>query len=187
MERLKKAVVAGLVLLTGLFALTSCSRSIRPQSSNRTSEPVQISRGPLDVKKITYLTYCVALPDVEMYVITSDLKVTYYSIRPEVDKHYDYLAGELPSEDLYEITEYEISDKDWSNIVNVLTGVEFMELEEDLATKDLVDDGSSYYIKVETSNSVNISGGYVAGYDDDPESRRFAEAREMIENAVKNR
>lgn len=40
---------------------------------------------------------------------------------------------------------------------------------------------------VETTNAVNISGGYVAGYDDDPDSRRFADAREMIENAINNR
>ena len=93
----------------------------------------------------------------------------------------------MPSEDLYEITEYEIFDKDWSNIVNVLTGVEFMELEEDLSTKDLVDDGSSYYIKVETSDSVHISGGYCAGYDDNAQSRRFEQSREMIDNAIRNR
>ena len=39
--------------------------------------------------------------------------------------------------------------------------------------------------KVETSDSVNVSGGYVAGYDDNAESRRFAQAKEMIENAIK--
>ena len=57
MERLKKLVVAGLVLLIGLFALTSCSKAIRTQSSSRTSETNQISRGPLEVTKITYLVY----------------------------------------------------------------------------------------------------------------------------------
>jgi hypothetical protein len=62
-----------------------------------------------------------------------------------------------------------------------------MELEEDMSTKDIVYDGSSYFIMVETTNAVNISGGYVAGYDDDSDSRRFAEAREMIENAINNR
>ena len=55
MERLKKLVVAGLVLLIGLFALTSCSKAIRTQSSSRTSETTQISRGPLEVTKITYV------------------------------------------------------------------------------------------------------------------------------------
>ena len=122
-----------------------------------------------------------------MYVFTPDLKVEKYSIYPEGDKTYDYLAGELPSDDLYDITEFEISDLDWSSMVNVLTRVNFMELEEDMSTKDIVDDGASYFIMVETTNAVNISGGYVAGYDDDPDSRRFAEAREMIENAINNR
>lgn len=187
MERLKKLVVAGLVLLIGLFALTSCNKAIRTQSSSRTSETTQISRGPLEVTKITYLVYWGGLNKVEMYVFTPDLKVEKYSIYPEGDKTYDYLAGELPSDDLYDITEFEISDLDWSNMVNVLTRVNFMELEEDMSTKDIVDDGASHFIMVETTNAVNISGGYVAGYDDDPDSRRFAEAREMIENAINNR
>ena len=60
-----------------------------------------------------------------------------------------------------------------------------MALDEDTSTKELIDDGSSYYIKVETSDSENVSGGYVAGYDDNAESRRFAQAKEMIENAIK--
>ena len=185
MVRLKNSIVAGLVLLTGLFVLTSCSNLIRPQSSGGTSETAQISREPLDVKKVTYLVYYGGLPNVDMYIITSDLKAKKYSIKPEGDKTYDYLAGELPSEDLYEITEFGISDTAWSSIVNVLTRVDFMALEEDTSTKELIDDGSSYYIKVETSDSVNVSGGYVAGYDDNAESRRFAKAKEMIENAIK--
>ena len=187
MVRLKNSIVAGLVLLTGLFVLTSCSNLIRPQSSGGTSETAQISREPLDVKKVTYLVYYGGLPNVDMYIITSDLKAKKYSINPETDKHYDYLAGELPSEGLYEITEFEISDSEWSGMADVLTGVNFMELDEDMSTKDIIDDGSSYYIMVETTDAKNISGGYVAGYDDDPDSRRFEEARQMIESTIKDR
>ena len=187
MERLKKLVVAGLVLLIGLFALTSCSKAIRTQSSSRTSETTQISRGPLEVTKITYLVYVGGLNKVEMYVFTPDLKVEKYSIYPEGDKTYDYLAGELPSEGLYEITEFEISDSEWSGMADVLTGVNFMELDEDMSTKDIIDDGASYYIMVETTDAKNISGGYVAGYDDDPDSRRFEEARQIIESTIKDR
>ena len=187
MVRLKNSIVAGLVLLTGLFVLTSCSNLIRPQSSGGTSETAQISREPLDVKKVTYLVYYGGLLKVDMYIITSDLKVKKYSINPEPDKHYDYLAGELPSEDLYEITEFEISDSEWSGMADVLTGVNFMELDEDMSTKDIIDDGASYYIMVETTDAKNISGGYVAGYDDDPDSRRFEEARQIIESTIKDR
>lgn len=176
MERVKKVVAAGLILLIGLLSLTACGRSRKEQRT----------RGPLAVKKVTYLVYYGGLPDVDMYIFTSDLKVKKYSIKPEGNKNYDYLAGELPSEDQYEITEFEISDGDWSSIVSILTRVNFMELDEDVSTKEMIDDGSSYYIKVETNASVHISGGYVAGYDDNPESRRFADAREYIENAIKN-
>ena len=183
MEKLKKTIAAGLILVIGLFALTSCSKTVQPQRSRETSETTKISRGPLDVTKVTYLIYCGGLPDVEMYVITPDLKVQKYDIRPEIDKTYDYLAGELPSEDHYDVTEYEITDTEWSSIVNVLTRVDFMALDEDTSTKDIVDDGSSYYIKVETSDSTHISGGYCAGIDNDPVSNRFAKAMEMIDNA----
>ena len=162
MVRLKNSIVAGLVLLTGLFVLTSCSNLIRPHSSGGTSETAQISREPLDVKKITYLVYYGGLLKVDMYIITSDLKAEKYSINPEPDKHYDYLAGEL-------------------------TGVNFMELDEDMSTKDIIDDGASYYIMVETTDAKNISGGYVAGYDDDSDSRRFEEARQIIESTIKDR
>ena len=189
MEKLKKSVVAGLILLIGLFSLTACSKTNRTQISNGSSGSTrtEVSRGPLEVKKVTYLIYCGGLPDVEMYIITSDFKVEQYHIRPDVyDKtYYDYLAGELPPEDQYEITEYEITDTEWSSIVNVLTRVNFMELYEDMNTKDLVDDGSSYYIMVETTDSVHASGGYFAGYDDNADSRRFAEAREIIEKAIR--
>ena len=189
MEKLKKSVVAGLILLISLFSLTACSKTNRTQISNGSSGSTrtEVSRGPLEVKKVTYLIYCGGLPDVEMYIITSDFKVEQYHIRPDVyDKtYYDYLARELPPEDQYEITEYEITDTEWSSIVNVLTRVNFMELYEDMNTNDLVDDGSSYYIMVETTDSVHASGGYCAGYDDNADSRRFAEAREMIEKAIR--
>ena len=189
MERLKRFIVAGLILLIGLFPLTACNKTSRTQGSTDSPETTraQISRGPLDIKKVTYLIYCGGLPDVEMYIITSDLKVEKYYIKPDIydATYYDYLAGELPPEGQYEVTEYEITDLDWSSIVNILTRVNFMELDEDMSTKDLVDDGSSYYIMVETADSVHTSGGYCAGIDDNADSRRFAEAREMIENAIK--
>ena len=136
MEKLKKTVVAGLILVIGLFSLTACGKTSKTQDSGKPSETTraEISRGPLDVKKVTYLVYCGGLPDVEMYIITSDLKVEQYHIRPDVyDKtYYDYLAGELPPEDQYDITEFEITNSEWSSIVNVLTRVDFMTLDEDI-------------------------------------------------------
>ena len=188
MEIFKKAIVAGLILLMGLFSLTACSKTNQTEVSRGSSESTttQVSRGPLEVKKITYLIYCGGLPDVEMYIITSDLKVEKYYIKPDrYDVNYDYLAGELPPEGQYEITEYEITDEEWSSIVNVLTRVNFMELEEDMSTKDIVDDASSEYIMVETSDSVHTSGGYCPGIDDNADSRRFAEAKEMIGNVIR--
>ena len=175
MKRFKKSIAIGLILMIGLFSLTACNGSGQDPHS----------RGPLDVTKVTYLVYRGGMCAVDMYVITADLKVVKYDINPEGDKSYDYLAGELPSEDRYVVTESEISDLDWSSIVNVLTRVNFMELKEDTSTKETIYDGSSYYICVETTDDTNTSGGYMAGYDKDSDSVRFARAKEMITNAVK--
>ncbi len=117
MKRFKKSIAIGLIMMIGLFSLTACNGSGRHSHS----------RGPLDVTKVTYLVYRGGMCAVDMYVITADLKVVKYDINPEGDKSYDYLAGELPSEDRYAVTESEISDLDWSSIVNVLTRVNFME------------------------------------------------------------
>ena len=170
MEKLKRILVAGLLLTLGLFSLTACGRTHQ--------------RGPLDVKKVTYLVGCGGINRDYMYVFTSDLKAVKYVISPDRDDNCDYLAGELPSEENYEVTEFEITDLEWSSIVNVLTRVNFMELEENMSTKELIDDGSSYTICVETSDGTHVSGGYMAGYDKDSDSRRFAKAKEMIENAI---
>lgn len=141
-----------------------------------------IQRGPLDVKKVTYVEYGGDTNHVEMYVITSDHKVTQYSINP--DKNYDYLAGELPPEDYYELKEYEMSEMSWTSMVNVLTRVNFMELKEDLSAGGDICDASSFYIKVETSDANHSSGGYAAGLIDDSIGRRFAEARQSIMKAL---
>ena len=163
------------------------SEMVNESIAGNTADNAGQQRGPIDVNRITYVVYPGGICHVDMYILTSDLHVKKYSIDPEGDKNYDYLAGELPSEDRYEVTEYEMSDLQWSSIVNILTRVNFMELNEDMSTKDEVYDGSSFYIRVETSDSANTSGGYVAGYDDDPDSRRFAEARQAIESAIKTK
>ena len=138
----------------------------------------------LDVKSVTYLVYPGGVNQVIMYVITSDLNVEKYTVNGP-DKNYDYLGGELPSEDTYEAESFEISESDWNDIVNALTEENFMELDEDLSTKEEIDDGSSYYIKVETADGTNTSGGYMAGYDKDAASKQFDEVKEVISNTVK--
>ena len=172
---MKKILASVLITLFCLVSLCACALS-RPNVG---------SRGPLDVKSVTYVIYCGGICKVDMYVITSDLKVAKYEIYPEGNISYDYFAGELPSEDRYEIKEYEISEEDWESLINVLTRVNFMELKEDLSTNETIYDGSSYYIGVETPDGTNISGGYMAGYDKNSASKRFAEAQEMIGYVIK--
>lgn len=175
MERLKKTVAAGLILLIGMFSLTACGKLNQAQNS----------RGPLNIKKVSYLVYYGGMPDVDLYVITSDQVVMQYSYKPEGDKTYDYLSGEVPPDGWYRRYRFAISETEWTGIVNGLTRVDFMKLKGDTSAKESVDGGASYYIKVETNDSVNTSGGYMAGCDNNADSRRFANAREYIEKALK--
>ena len=71
--------------------------------------------------------------------------------------------------------------------MNVLTRVNFMELKEDLSTTETVYDGSTSYIKVETADAVHTSGGYAAGVSNNSDNKRYAEARQYIINALKEK
>ena len=168
MERFKKIFTSVLVAAFCIFAFAGC---VKKQE-----------RGPLDVKKVTYLIYVGDQPIVKLYILTDDHKVTQYDIRTDDNKQYDYLAGELPPADQYEVKEYEIEGSGWESMVNVLTRVDFMNLLEEFT--DYGADASTYYIKVETADGVHTSGGYGAGMKQDPESRRFSEARQYIEKAL---
>ena len=171
MEKLKRIVVAVLLMTLSMCVFAGCAKK----------------RGPYDVKKVTYVIYGGDINHDEVFVITSDYKVTQYSVDPEADRRYDYLKGDFPSEDRYKVKEYETDELSWTSMVNVLTRVRFMDLKEDISSDGSICDACTYYIMVETTDAKNISGGYVAGYDDDPDSRRFEEARQIIESTIKDR
>ena len=159
MEKLKKIFVSILAAVLCVLAFAGCFG--------------QSKKEPLDVKKVTHL----------IYVITDDLKVTHYTIWPEDGKDYDYFAGELPSEDNYEVTESEMTEENWKSMVDGLTEADFMTILEEFTNNGAMD-ASTYYIRVETSDGVHQSGGYNAGGSQDPESRRYSDARQAIERAL---
>ena len=79
MEKLKRIVVAVLLMTLSMCVFTGCAKK----------------RGPYDVKKVTYVIYGGDINHDEVFVITSDYKVTQYSVDPEADRRYDYLKGEI--------------------------------------------------------------------------------------------
>ena len=141
------------------------------------------TREPLDVKKVSYLVLWGDRPEVELYIITSDRKITQYNIRPEDDKTYDYFAGELPSEDNYEVTEFEMTEDNWKSMVDGLTEADFMNRLDEFPDKG-AGNASTYYIRVETADGVHQSGGYNAGGSMDPENRKYSVARKAVERAL---
>ena len=146
----------------------------------------QHQRGPLDVKRVTYVEYSGDTPHVNVWVLTYDHKIKLYSVDPDGNMNYDYLSGELPPEDYYTESEYEMSENDWTSIVNVLTRVNFMELVEELPYSEGTCDAGSYYIMVDTSDAVHRSGGYNAGNEEGSDHQRFSEAKGMVLNAIRN-
>ena len=168
MEKLKRIIVAVLLMSLSMCAFAGCAKR----------------RGPYDVKKVTYVIYGGDVNHDEVFVITSDYKVTQYSIDPEADRRYDYLNGEFASEDKYEVKEYETDELSWTSLEHVLTRVNFMELKEDISSDGSICDACTYFIKVETSDGVHTSGGYAAGMGGTVEDRNFAEAQQYVRNAL---
>ena len=73
MEKLKRIIVAVLLMSLSMCAFAGCTKR----------------RGPYDVKKVTYVIYGGDVNHDEVFVITSDYKVTQYSIDPEADRRSD--------------------------------------------------------------------------------------------------
>lgn len=168
MEKLKRIVVAVLLMTLSMCVFAGCAKK----------------RGPYDVKKATYVIYGGDINHDEVFVITSDYKVTQYSVDPEADRRYDYLKGDFPSEDRYIVKEYETDELSWTSMVNVLTRVRFMDLKEDISSDGSICDACTYYIMVETSDGVHTSGGYAAGMGETVEDKNFAEAQQYVRNAL---
>lgn len=159
---MKKNVIA---LLAGILLIPLTLAGCATQQNNGTS----------DVLKITYIVLNSSqypFKDLSMIVATPDA-VKVYIMGLDCFDQYDLFAGELPPEDKYELTEYQISEEEWNVLINTLVENRFMELPEELTDGSDISGASTYYIQVETGNSVHRSGGYMAGYGDNEEHKRF--------------
>lgn len=139
----------------------------------------------LDIKKVTFVKYSGDTRTIEMYIFNSDYRVDKYIINPKGDSKFDLLDGELPTKDEYSVKQLEITEESWTDLVNVLSRVSFMELEEELPY-DEVYDAPSYYIQVETVDAVHKSGGYNAGEGKDNSNERFKEVLDVLDDITKD-
>ena len=162
MKKTMTALVAGIMFVA--LTLAGCST----QQNSSTS----------DVKKVTYIVLNSSQypsENLSMTVATPGA-VKVYVMGLDCFEQYDLFAGELPPEDEYELTEYQISKEEWNALINALDENRFMELPEELSKDERgipTLDASTYYIQVETGDGVHRSGGYMAGYGDDEEHKRF--------------
>lgn len=138
-------------------------------------------KGPLEIQKVTYSVSGGDTGFLKVYVLTSDEAVLYDFKRSGSDLDgYDYFTDGLPSEDDYTVSARKVTEDEWTNLANILTRVNYMELPEELPVPDHFYDGCNYYIQVETADDIHKAGGYEAGREKDSDSRRFKEALEPI-------
>jgi hypothetical protein len=141
------------------------------------------SEPTLIVEKVTFIHYFGDSHTIEMYILTSDFHLQKYVINPKDDSQIDLLGGEMPSKDEYIVEEREITESEWGNLVNILSRVDFMELEEELPRSEAYD-APSYYIQVETADDTHSSGGYNAGEGRDKANKRFKEILDEIRGII---
>ena len=171
-RKFRRIYIAGLVFLFGAFIITGCN-------SNK-------SRGPLDVKKVTYYVGGGDTRSANVYEITPDKFVCYeFKNTTSLKEGYDYFADGLPDSKEYTVSNGEVAEDQWTNLVLNLTRVNFMELPAELPEPTDVLDGTTYYIQVETSDGVNKSGGYEVAYENDSDNRRFKQVQDAIESIIK--
>ncbi len=130
------------------------------------------NREPLNVSKVTYICYAGDIQCCSMYVFTSDCHAKMYDIQYSRNKGYDLAGGEMPPEDEYTVTDFNISEEAWKEITDAVTKADFMHMDEELPRVDAFD-APSYYVKVEAGGDVHVSGGCNAGFGKDRESKRF--------------
>lgn len=136
----------------------------------------------VDVNEIKYIEYVGDFPVVHMLVITSDLNAKYYNIRVLDTFDFDLLAGELPPENWYELTETEIPQDDWDRLVNAINQNDFMSLPEQLPYTTQPYDHPWYNIQVKTDSDTHDVGGYAIKSEKDKDNKRFIAIQDVIED-----
>lgn len=168
---MKKNVIA---LLAGILLIPLTLAGCGTQQNNSTS----------DVKKITYILRGTDLGILTMYVLTSDCTMKEYEMGFDDFIHYDLFAGELPPEGRYEVIgEYKISEEEWNALVSAINENNFAELPEELPA-GRVTDAAVIHMQVETADWTHETGGYMAGYEDDDESKRFRAIKDELWNII---
>ncbi len=137
----------------------------------------------LEVNKVTFLRYSGDSQKIEMYIFTPDCHVDKYLIDSKENNQSDLLSGKLPAKDEYNISQYEITEEAWNNLVIIIARENFMELEEELSHEEVYD-APSIYIQVESSDAVHKSGGYSAGEGENSDDRRFRIIVQAIDEII---
>ena len=175
--------------LSGLFACAMlCLMTLSACTSigNNSLATGNNSLAASDVTKVTCVYNFGSMDGAEMDVYTPDGTLTMYVIQPYSGSSVDLFAGEVPSEDECEIKELTFTNDDWNSIVDAINKNNFMNLPEELPKVE-ADDGSSYYITVETTSGTHKSGGYCAGNGIGNKHERFGEVKMLLYRLKSNK
>jgi len=119
---------------------------------------------PSNMERITLVRIEGFGPEYEVFVITPDYVVKQYDFTLYwINNIFDYFSDPLPPEDEYMLTEWQVTEASWNNMIEVLRKNRFFGLPNEIAPVRGADFGS-YYIEVAANGITHKSGGYGATY-----------------------
>ncbi len=178
-----------IIVITAIFILFSfaCADTNPAVAPNPTENP-QAELSSYDVTDSEKVTYCVIGFDpasYNVYIFTeesfSHYDYTHYWVGSK--DGFDYFNGTAPVGEEYLVDEGPISEEVWSDIKKALTDGKFKKLPEDLRVDD-IDDGTIFEIEVLEDSERYFSGGYMAGYGNGIQQKRFNDIRIAFDEAV---
>ena len=178
-----------IIVITAIFTLFSfaCADTNPAVAPNPTENP-QAELSSYDVADSEKVTYCIIGFDpayYNVYIFTeesfSHYDYTHYWVGSK--DGLDYFNGTAPVGEEYLVDEGPMSEEVWIDIKKALTDGKFKKLPEDLRVDDIYD-GAIYEIEVLDDSERYFSGGYMAGYGNGIQQKRFNDIRIAFDEAV---
>lgn len=178
-----------IIVITAIFTLFSfaCADNNPAVAPNPSDNP-QAELSSYDVADSEKVTYCVIGFDpayYNVYIFTeesfSHYDYTHYWVGSK--DGLDYFNGTAPVGEEYLVDEGPMSEEVWIDIKKALTDGKFKKLPEDLHVDDIFD-GTIFEIEVLDDSERYFSGGYMAGYGNGIQQKRFNDIRIAFDEAV---
>ena len=186
MKKTMTVLVAGIMFVALTLAGCSTQENGSPDVTTTPTPSPSATVTQENLQKVTYIISASMGHTPEMYVFVPDYSVKRYEMHSYNVTIDDLLAGDLPPDSEYTLTEYQISEEDWNALVNALNDNNFAELPERLQRDAIAEDVPNYYVQVETSDWDHETGCCTfRAPGDDEENKRFRAVDKKIDEIMK--